>query len=51
MIVKILCQNSDLCDMSASSVKNAFHWGIKAIFQLNFTTCLETCDPHMIGIV
>jgi hypothetical protein len=51
MIVKILCQNSDLCDMSASAMKNAFHGGIKAIFQLNFTTCLETCNPHTIGIV
>jgi hypothetical protein len=51
MTVKNLCQNSDLCDMSTSAVKNAFHRGIKAIFQLNFTTCLETCNPRMIGIV
>jgi len=34
--------------MSASAVKNAFHGGIKAIFQLNFTTCLETHNPHVV---
>jgi hypothetical protein len=51
MTVKNLCQNSDLCDMSTSAVKNAFHGGIKAIFQPNFTTCLETCNPLTIGIV
>jgi hypothetical protein len=50
-LVKILCQNSDVCDMNVPAGKNAFLGGIKAIFQMNFTTCLGTCNLHIIGII